>query len=235
MPGSPSALWSDKARRQQAEARTEAFGYACNRCSHCCFDKLIQVNPYETARLARRQGVSTGAFAAAWTKDGDGLYLAHQESGACVFLGPLGCEVHADRPLVCRVYPLGRHVEADGEEHWSHVAPHPETAGVYSKSGTIADYLSAQGAQPFMQAADEYAIWLRRAAQLLDDAAPTNGADAEVDDLDLLDMDSVIAAYAAERGEAAPMDIEARKALHLSILSCSLEDSREPPDERQQK
>jgi Fe-S-cluster containining protein len=224
--GTPSAPWSAEARRQQAEARSEAFGYVCNRCSHCCRNKQIQVNPYEIARLARRRGVSTSAFVAQWTQEGAGSHLARQVNGACVFLGPQGCEVHADRPLVCRIYPLGRHVESDGTERWSHVTPQPRTAGVYSKSGTIADYLAAQGAGPFMQAADEYAIWLRRAAEMLDNEGPATDAAAEVEDLDLLDIDSVIAAHAAESGEAAPMDIEARKALHLAILAGKLEESQ---------
>ena len=223
--GDPSALWSEEARGQQVEARSEAFGYACNRCSNCCRGKLIQVNPYEIARLARRRGVSTGAFAAQWTQDGAGLHLDHTSDGACVFLGPAGCEVHADRPLVCRVYPLGRHVEPDGTERWSHLSPHPQTAGVYSKSGTIADYITAQGAEPFMRAADEYALWLRRAAQLLDEAA-TDRSEGEVEDLDLLDIDSVIAADVAMSGAPEPMDIERRKALHLAILSRRLEDSQ---------
>ncbi|HXQ16414.1 MAG TPA: YkgJ family cysteine cluster protein [Caulobacteraceae bacterium] len=198
----------------------------CNRCSHCCRDKLIQVNPYEIARLARCEGVSTGAFAARWTKDGAGLHLEHKDDGACVFLGPEGCGVHADRPLVCRVYPLGRHVEPDGTERWSHVPPHPQTAGVYSKSGTIADYIAAQGAHPFMRAADEYASWLRRAAQVLDEAASADQSEGEVEDLDLLDIDSVLAVHAEMTGAPAPMDIEARKELHLEILSRKLEDSK---------
>lgn len=62
--GGPSAPWPLDARRQQAEARAEAFGYTCNRCTNCCRNKLIQVNPYEIARLARHKGVGTSAFAA---------------------------------------------------------------------------------------------------------------------------------------------------------------------------
>src|SRR5580658_11718 len=163
--------WSDEARRQQATARAEVFGYACNRCSRCCYRMLIQVNPYEIGRLAQLMGVSTSAFVARWTKGGAGLHLGHKESGACVFLGPQGCEVHSDRPLACRLYPLGRHVEPDGTERWSHLTAHPKTAGVYSTSGTIADYIAGQGAEPFMRATDEYAIWYRAAAQSLGEVA----------------------------------------------------------------
>jgi Fe-S-cluster containining protein len=223
--------WSDEARRQQATARAEVFGYACNRCSRCCYRMLIQVNPYEIGRLAQLMGVSTSAFVARWTKGGAGLHLGHKESGACVFLGPQGCEVHSDRPLACRLYPLGRHVEPDGTERWSHLTAHPKTAGVYSKSGTIADYIAGQGAEPFMRATDEYAIWYRAAHQLLEEAAAPDESASEVEDLDLLDMDSVIADHAAMSGEDAPVDIEARKELHLIILARKLEESREAPDD----
>ena len=37
----------------------------------------------------------------------DGTALAVRPDGSCVFLGPQGCSVHAGRPLVCRLYPLG--------------------------------------------------------------------------------------------------------------------------------
>src|SRR5262245_22789218 len=99
-------------------SRSTPFGYVCRRCSRCCSDKQIQINPYEVARLARAKGQSTSEFRAAWTEDGQGTVLREKEDGTCVFLGPRGCEVHRDRPLVCRLYPLGRIVRSDGSEHF---------------------------------------------------------------------------------------------------------------------
>ena len=203
---------------QRAAARAEAFAYACNRCSRCCWHKVIQVNPYEIARLARRVGLSTGEFARRYTEDGVGAQLTRREDGSCSFLGPEGCGVHPDRPLVCRIYPLGRHVAADGTERWSHLAPHPETAGVYGKDGTVGDYIEAQGALPYMRATDEYAAWLRRACVVLEAAGETD-ADDGMAPADLLDTDGVIAAHCARAGLQEPLDIEARKALHLAILA----------------
>jgi len=208
---------------QQRQARDEAFGYVCHRCSRCCYDKVIQVNPYEIARLARNRGQTTAAFRDAWTGDGLGTTLKRQADGACVFLGPEGCTVHPDRPLVCRIYPLGRHVAADGSERWSHATPHPRTEGVYSKDGRIADYLAAQGAADFMRAADDYTAWLRRAGEVLDAAGVEPGAAADESRAELLDMDGAIAARCRASGEAEPVDIEARKALHLTILQNTLD------------
>jgi hypothetical protein len=81
--------------------------------------------------------------------------LRENEDGTCVFLGPQECQVHGDRPLVCRLYPLGRHVRSDGSEHFTQLEGHPQSAGELSDYGTITEYLAAQGAQPFMDAADD--------------------------------------------------------------------------------
>ena len=201
----------------QVHERSEAFGFTCSRCSRCCHDKIIQVNPYEVARLARSRGLSTRAFAERHTEDGLGVHLKRVASGACEFLGAQGCTVHADRPLVCRLYPLGRHVSEDGAERFSHMTPHPQSEGSFHRDGTIGGYIEAQGAAPFMAAADAYFAWTCRAyAQLAGDG----GDDAAVDGTgeDILDMDSAIECECALTGAAEPLDIEARLALHLQRL-----------------
>jgi Fe-S-cluster containining protein len=196
------------------------FGYICRRCSRCCQHKHIQLDPYEVARLARAKGESTTQFRAAWTVDGQGTTLRQKEDGTCVFLGPQGCEVHADRPLVCRLYPLGRHFRKDGFEYFSISEGHPLTAGEYNKSGTIADYLEAQGTKPFITAGDGYFQWFCAAYQRLgatDDALISefiNGAD----DQGLLDMDNMIAKHCAATGEPEPENIDDRAQLHLKLL-----------------
>ncbi len=81
------------------QERTDAFGFSCSRCSRCCRDKIIQVNPYEVARLAHGLGLNSGDFAARHTGEGQGLHLKRLGDGACEFLGPPGCTVHAYRPL----------------------------------------------------------------------------------------------------------------------------------------
>src|SRR5262249_23046631 len=142
----------------------------------CCHHKRIQLNPYELARLARNRGLTTTEFRAAWTEDGAGQVLRQTETGACVFLGAEGCTVHPDRPLVCRLYPLGRHVLADGSETFSHVEPHPQSRGNLTNTGTIADFLEAQGAGPFMEAADMYFFWLCDAQRHLSEAGDADAA-----------------------------------------------------------
>ncbi len=171
--------------------------------------------------------MTTSEFRAAWTEDGAGLVLGHTETGACAFLGSEGCAVHPDRPLVCRLYPLGRHVSADGAKSFSHVEPHPQSRGEFTRSGTIADFLVSQDAHPFMRAADDYYFWLCAAHECLDAASDgeVTNVSAEDEDIarDLLDMDAAIARHCAVAEIAEPTGIEARRELHLTILYQQLE------------
>ena len=214
--------------------RAEKFSYACHRCLACCNNKIIQINPYEVARLARKLGLSTSEFRDAWTADGAGTTLKQTASGACAFLGDGGCTVHSDRPLVCRLYPLGRHVARDGSERFSHLEGHARSAGVKGRDGTIAAYLDNQGAADFMTAADEYFQWLCAAHDALaaadqpvdDSETATSCGDPEIT-VHLLDMDTAIARHCAAEAIDEPQGIEDRKRLHLTLLYRALNPQKE--------
>jgi Fe-S-cluster containining protein len=151
----PTAQETRPTRFRVAElTRASRFSYACHACSRCCHNYDIKVNPYEVTALARHLGMSTTAFSETHTAGGP--FLKRTESGACAFLGPRGCTVHAARPLVCRLYPLGLEQTREHGERFFHMQPHPETAGEYGTSGTVGDFLDAQGAEPFLDASNRY-------------------------------------------------------------------------------
>jgi Fe-S-cluster containining protein len=196
------------------------FGYICRRCSRCCRHQHIQVDPYEVARLARARGECISNFVSAWTIDGQGTALRQNEDGTCVFLGPDGCEVHADRPLVCRLYPLGRHLRSDGFEYYTKLNGHPQSEGQFTEQGTIADYLAAQGAEPYLAAHDGYFKWLCWAQEQLNltlDSSVSRSEGAS-NGVDLLDMDGTIERHCAASGVPQPQSIDDRLRLHLKIL-----------------
>jgi Fe-S-cluster containining protein len=219
----PSKTGAGLERRMHAG---DHFGYRCHRCLHCCHDKRIQLNPYEVARLAQNRGVTTTDFRGSWTVDGLGVELARKETGACVFLGPEGCTVHADRPLVCRLYPLGRVVDPDGTERFVRAEPHPLSHGEFLDRGTIGEFLEAQKAAPFMRAADEYYFWFCRAlehrASLPDSATPPSSVSATGPAWQWLDMDSAIAAHCSMHGINEPLNLDERRTLHVQILDTLL-------------
>lgn len=200
---------------QHAAARGETFGFTCHACSRCCHHKKIQTNPYEIAVMADHLGMSTSEFRARWTQDGEGTALSQTDEGACVFLGERGCTIHPARPLVCRLYPLGRHRSGEGSESWVRVEPHPQSLGEFTMEGTIADYLAQQGAQPFIEAADAYVDWVNAALGSLAAAAESGSAGVAED---LLDMDPAIAGYCGEHGIVPPQTLDERRELHLQIL-----------------
>lgn len=206
------------------------FAFSCDRCSQCCRCKKIQVNPYEIARLADNLAMSTGEFARKFTTNG-GTQLASNDDETCVFLTSGGCGVHRDRPLVCRLYPLGRHVSASGEESFSEIEPDPGCTGVYGEERTIGDYLDSQGARPYMRAADRYLSLFctlygimrenagtpgkRKAAKRMS-AGTDAGAHDQVNDM--MDVDIVVSNYCRENDLPFPKDPDEKMVLHIQAV-----------------
>jgi uncharacterized protein len=188
-----SAYQSDGLNRQSS------FSFECGRCSQCCTDKKIQVNPYEVARLAANLKISTTEFLLSFTADG--VYLAAQKNGRCVFLEENGCAVHPDRPLVCRLYPLGRHLNRGGEESFVYSNLHPQCRGSWSKTQTIEEYITNQGVHEFIKASEFYRSLLKaiieelgkeKELRLPNWVSVSPGADLQVSFPHLLDPDWVL-------------------------------------------
>jgi len=211
--------------------RKSAFGYTCNRCLSCCRSKKIQINPYEIARLAKNRGLSTTEFIARHTTGG-GTLLRFRKDGSCGFLEAAGCAVHPDRPLVCRLYPLGRTVSFTGEESFSLIERGRGCRGELRETGTVEEYLREQGAFPFMHAADVYLDLLKYLLETLQgqDLGPGQReavmatvrsvaeAEAGTHDLSWIDMDRAVADYCSRAGLPVPADLEGKMAMHIRAV-----------------
>lgn len=216
-------------RRKQLN-RDSLFGFSCERCLRCCREKKIQINPYEVARLARNRRLSTTEFIQKYTIL-NGTALKFDENDACPFLTEEGCGVHPDRPLVCRLYPLGRHVFDNGEEHFSEVERDSECKGVRKRKGRIKEYLEEQGAYPFMDAADVYLNLLWKMLKVLEDQRAdeekqkviletvlnfsNNGSEQHNP---LTDMDAAVETYCKKIKQPVPEDLKLKMVLHVQIL-----------------
>lgn len=224
--------------------RATPFAYRCAGCGRCCHGKLIQVNPYEVARIARHLGLSTTETIARFTEDG--VWLRRTADDACCLLEGRGCSVHGDQPLACRLYPLGRRALPDGSEQLVELEPHPESEGTYGGDGTAEDFLVGQGITEYVAASARYLAVLTRLAAALERRLARHPQ--ELDGLDLgpaggryahrgplpgwLDLDAMVLG-AAEPGAPAPVaDPWAAMQLHVAMLeriaATSSEEEEEP-------
>lgn len=216
--------------RRTSLHREVPFSFRCMKCGQCCRNKKIQVNPYEVTRLAHILRMSTAAFIGCYTRD-NGTVLDCKKDGTCVFLSVLGCGVHAARPLVCRLYPLGRHVFTTGQESFSEIAPDVKCKGVYGEDGWIASYLKLQGTFPFMEAADQYLGLLSRLCRILDEEAKDpdkrdvvqyvlqKSVDEDgVSDIGLADVDAIVEAFCEKLHVPVPQNVNGKISMHIRAV-----------------
>ena len=216
--------------------RDSPYSYVCNACNRCCHNKAIRVGPYEALRLSRRLGITTTEFFTRHTEAGGTVLQSREDDRGCVFLGPRGCTVHPDRPLACRIYPLARWVSPEGDESFGNLQPHPQTAGVYGTSGTVADYLTAQGLAPYFAMGDRYGDLYDRMVAIMERVDPDDDPERRyerrlaVDELDIgtlatswFDVDATVAVYCREHALTVPSDVDALIELHLKAVGAWLD------------
>ena len=193
------------------------------------------MGPYEALRLARRLGLTTTEFFARHTEAG-GTVLQTREDRSCVFLDERGCSVHPDRPLACRIYPLARWTDPDGNESFGHLEPHPQTAGVYGDKGTVADYLAAQGLAPYFAMGDRYGALYERMVALLERLEPDESERraerrAEVNEMEagtvatsFFDVDATVGEYCRARNLPVPTEIDELVDFHIRAVNAWLDE-----------
>ena len=216
----------------QIMSRDSLFSYKCNICSRCCYGKGIQVNPYETMRLAECLGISTSDFRGKYLVN---QFLRHKDnSDACIFLDEAGCRVHRNRPLVCRLYPLGRARLENGEEIFFKVNPHPKSEGEYGHSSTVGQYLMSQSVEPYIRAEKAYLLLIQQMAGAALDAKEAENSQstislAEFDDSKwILDPDPVLAGYCEFKGIKFPSTSQDKLEIHLRALYAWVEGEWDP-------
>ena len=169
--------------------------------------------------LAEQLGISTTSCIAQYL---DGVYLRRQPDGRCSFFNAQGCSVHPARPLVCRLYPLGRSVDAAGAESFRHLMPHPQTQGRYGEQATVQDWITAQGADALIDAVDAYLALFYQLFAVMEQA---EGSDRGVHDWpqqpqamtlpELLDMDGALHGAGVD---GSGLTLPQRMSRHMAIL-----------------
>jgi uncharacterized protein len=203
--------------------------------------------PHEILGMSRLLGISTTDFLAIYTDNG-GTTLRSEQDGRCVFVTASGCKVHSRRPLVCRLYPLGRMTDESGAERFALYPKQSNCEAEVSRDGTIETFLESQGIAPYLEWSRCYGVLYRRMLGFLErlgvqsnvshaagdrfDAAGLTRAgamqsDQEQDRAPLSlwqDIDASLAEYCLAQGCTMPEGIDDAIALHLRAIKEWLDD-----------
>lgn len=120
----------------------DKFRFSCDRSGTCCenrVDNPILLSPYDAHRLEQRLDLGTSDFIDLYAERFAGAeshlpglalgFVGSDGSGnKCPFLEESGCGVYQARPLVCRLYPVGRIVDRDLRSYFF-LAKTPEHCG----------------------------------------------------------------------------------------------------------
>ena len=143
--------------------RNDRFAFSCHRelaCfNRCCRNKDLLLTPYDVLRLRNSLGFGSDAFLDRYT-----LYRLDPVSGfpvltlrldegserRCPFVTPEGCRVYEDRPMACRLFPLGRASAQDAQgarkDEFFFKLEAPGCLGVQEeKVWTVQEWMEAQG------------------------------------------------------------------------------------------
>lgn len=207
------------------------FSYSCKACSRCCHHKAIRLSPYEILRISRALHMSTTTFITKHTESGGTVLRTQKDNnGACIFLDTAGCSIHADRPLVCRLYPLAAYEEPEVGMRFGLLEPANDSRGVFGVTGSVEGFLSSQDIEHHLQVNRRYRAAFNRMSDRLselDDAefwrwprrqqeiqAHQNGELAS----QWIDIDRSVLEYCSSRKQAVPDDIDSIIDLHIAAI-----------------
>jgi Fe-S-cluster containining protein len=216
------------------------FSFKCQVCGACCSNKAIRVSPYEALRLARNLGLSTTQFYQECTEEG-GIILRNKADGTCIFLASSGCGVHPDRPLVCRLFPLGQITDPEGRTKYASMPLHPDCLGHFDADGTVQSYVDSQELGPYFRFDAVYEAVYKKmlkkleergspAAEICSRAGPPPLDPAPSPPYGLvspwLDIDKTVAAFCHENGRTVPGSLEDVVSIHLEAIERWLDSFR---------
>jgi len=111
----PERILQDYQRLSMDDQLTFRCGGDLDCFTNCCRDVSIVLTPYDVLRLKKARRLDSTEFLEKYTLP---LLNSQQlfpvvilrmdpETKKCPFVAERGCEVYADRPWACRMYPLG--------------------------------------------------------------------------------------------------------------------------------
>lgn len=143
------------------------FKFSCDADGKCCTNRKnepVILSSYDVLRLRRRLGVNSRDFIKEYTYMTFGgesqlpmAILKTQKDDKlqrCVFLKKNLCSVHEDKPVRCRIYPLGRIMADDGTSYFflQNVPSYCQVG--HGREWTLEEYLKESEVETFVDWSD---------------------------------------------------------------------------------
>ncbi len=145
---------------------TEILPLTCTREGSCCHGNQVLLNPWELALLASQNKLTTKDFKNTFTEDGgirlkfNGKENKYLKKSCSLYSEEIGCSSHENRPLACRLFPIGRQIQENKSAYFFEGEQFPcfkECPNVTNlKSLKLEEYLKGQKIKNHEYAQDAY-------------------------------------------------------------------------------
>ncbi len=115
--------------------------------------------------------------------------------------------------MVCRLFPLGRHIFENGSHHYSNPQWQTPPNGEYGEDGTIGEFVESQNAADFINFADEYFKFYC----LLSKSQDAEFA-FEIREIDIIDIEEFTDFYCEMKNIDRPQNPNQYALIHLKAL-----------------
>ncbi len=138
----------------------------CSLEGNCCFGNNVYINPWEIYTLAKGLNMDPKDFIELNTTDGgiklafNGKFEKKSIKSCNLYDEKIGCKIHSNRPLACRLFPLGRKIQLNKTNYFFEGKNHPCLDRCPSvlelPKITLKDYLKQQKTENFEKVQDQY-------------------------------------------------------------------------------
>jgi Fe-S-cluster containining protein len=151
---------------RQKITTTEVLPLTCTREGSCCHGNQVLINPWELALLASQNKLTSNEFKNTFTEYGgirlkfNGKENKFLKKACSLYSEEIGCSSHKNRPLACRLFPIGRQIQENKSAYFFEGAQFPcfkECPDVTNlKSLKLEEYLKSQKIKNHEYAQDAY-------------------------------------------------------------------------------
>ncbi len=150
--------------------REDKFRFTCDKSGTCCknrFDSPIMVAPYDAYRIQERLKINFEEFISKYVDRILGsesqlpmmlLKFPKNEIGQdkCVFLKSSHCDIYDDRPIVCRMFPVGRFTDKEMNSYFFITETSDICQFGKGKEYSLVEWLKQSNVEPFIKWSNRY-------------------------------------------------------------------------------